>query len=407
MLSSKIEPQPRLMKRKVTPIHKERLMSMVQHCSCGQGSSCPSRARQTEPQMDLIHSSGVLVIQHLQSNYKDYHDFLDFMSSVGDPRNIFSLYFPLWFQLSQIVGTKMIWVAVIGDWFNLIFKWILFGQRPYWWVHETLFYQNNSLPQLEQFHITCETGPGSPSGHAMGSSCVWYVMITSALNFSRRLCDSSTQGCQRFGLVWSFLWMAFWIIQISVGISRIFIATHFPHQVILGVLAGILVAEAFEHVPSIHTASLKVYLHTSLFLFSFAVSLYLLLKMIDIDLLWSIPKAKKWCANPDWIHLDTTPFAGLVRNLGALFGLGLAINSQMFIQSCKVKNGYKTRFKLVCVAANLTSLQLYDFIKIPTHTEILFYTLSFCKSAAVPLSVVALIPYGVHLLIGDKERKLD
>lgn len=33
-------------------------------------------------------------------------------------------------------------------------------------------------------------------------------------------------------------WMAFWIIQISVGISRIFIATHFPHQVILGVLAG-------------------------------------------------------------------------------------------------------------------------------------------------------------------------
>ncbi|CAB1328472.1 unnamed protein product, partial [Coregonus sp. 'balchen'] len=344
-------------------------MSLVQRCSCGRGSSCPSRARQTEPQMDLIHSSGVLVIQHLQSNYKDYHDILDFMSSVGDPRNIFSLYFPLWFQLSQIVGTKMIWVAVIGDWFNLIFK--------------------------------------CPSGHAMGSSCVWYVMITSALNFTRRLCDSSTQGCQRFGLVWSFLWTAFWIIQISVGISRIFIATHFPHQVILGVLAGILVAEAFEHVPSIHTASLKVYLQTSFFLFSFAVSLYFLLKMIDIDLLWSIPKAKKWCANPDWIHLDTTPFAGLVRNLGALFGLGLAINSQMFIHSCKGKNGYKTRFKLMCVAANLTSLQLYDFIKIPTHTEILFYTLSFCKSAAVPLSVVALIPYCVHLLIGDKERKLD
>lgn len=30
----------------------------------------------------------------------------------------------------------------------------------------------------------------------------------------------------------------FWIIQISVCISRVFIATHFPHQVILGVFAG-------------------------------------------------------------------------------------------------------------------------------------------------------------------------
>lgn len=45
------------------------------------------------------------------------------MSTVGDPRNIFLVYFPFWFHLSHNVGTKMIWVAVIGDWLNLIFKW--------------------------------------------------------------------------------------------------------------------------------------------------------------------------------------------------------------------------------------------------------------------------------------------
>uniref|UniRef100_A0A5F9CID1 Glucose-6-phosphatase catalytic subunit 2 n=1 Tax=Oryctolagus cuniculus TaxID=9986 RepID=A0A5F9CID1_RABIT len=73
--------------------------------------------------MDFLHRNGVLVIQHLQKDYRAYYDFLNFMSNVGDPRNIFSIYFPLWFQLNQTVGTKMIWVAVIGDWFNLIFKW--------------------------------------------------------------------------------------------------------------------------------------------------------------------------------------------------------------------------------------------------------------------------------------------
>ena len=184
-------------------------------------------------------------------------------------------------------------------------------------------------------------------------------------------------------------------------------ALHCSHVVMCLPLSGMLVAEAFERIPSIHTASFKVYLQTSLFLFSFALSFYFLLKMINIDLLWSISKAKKWCINPDWIHLDTTPFAGLVRNLGALFGLGLAINSQMFLKSCKGKNGYTTRFKLTCVAATLTTLQLYDLIKVPTHTEVLFYTLSFCKSAVVPLSVVALIPYCVHLLIGDPGKRLD
>ncbi|XP_034549519.1 glucose-6-phosphatase 2-like isoform X1 [Notolabrus celidotus] len=357
--------------------------------------------------MDSVYSHGVLVIQHLQNNYRECQDFLNFMSTVGDPRNIFSVYFPLWFHLSHNVGIKMIWVAVIGDWFNLIFKWILFGQRPYWWVQETNLYHNNSFPHLEQFHITCETGPGNPSGHAMGSSCVWYVMITSALNFTRPSSTiTSVQGYQRFRLLKSCLWMAFWVIQISVCISRIFIATHFPHQVILGVFAGMMVAEVLDHIPSVYNASLKAYLYTNLFLFCFAVGFYLLLKSMDINLLWSVTKAKKWCANPDWIHLDTTPFAGLVRNLGALFGLGLAVNSQMFIQSCKGKNAYNTRFKLMCVTATLTSLQLYDFIKMPTHTEALFYISSFCKSASVPLGVVAVIPYCVHLLIGDEDRKL-
>uniref|UniRef100_A0A3Q3AV57 Glucose-6-phosphatase n=1 Tax=Kryptolebias marmoratus TaxID=37003 RepID=A0A3Q3AV57_KRYMA len=345
--------------------------------------------------MDFTHRFGVLAIQHLQNNYREYCSFLSFMSTVGDPRNIFSIYFPLWFHLSHDVGTKMVWVAVIGEWFNLILKWILSGQRPYWWVQETHLYQNDSIPHLDQFHITCETGPGSPSGHAMGSSCVFITC-----------CIKNVYSC-RFHFLRSFLWVTFWVIQISVCLSRVYIATHFPHQVILGLIAGMLVAEVFDHIPSIYRASLKSYLQVNVFLLSFAVCFYLLLKLLDFDPLWSVVKAKKWCANPDWIHLDTTPFAGLWRNLGALFGLGLAVNSEMFVQSCKGKNGSKAAFKLMCVAASLTFLQLCDLIKMPTHNEALFYFLSFCKSASVPFGVAAVVLYCVHLLIRDEERKLS
>lgn len=168
---------------------------------------------------------------------------------------------------------------------------------------------------------------------------------------------------------------------------------------------GMLVAEAFDHIPWIYNASLKLYLQVNFFLLSFAVCFYLLLKLLDIDPLWSVAKAKTWCANPEWIHLDTTPFAGLWRNLGALFGLGLAVNSELFMQSCKSKNGCNIVFKLLCMTANLTFLQLYDLIKMPNHNEALFYILSFFKSASVPFGVVAVIPYCVHLLIRGKEKK--
>ncbi|XP_049977895.1 glucose-6-phosphatase 2 [Alexandromys fortis] len=186
--------------------------------------------------MDFLHRGGVLITQHLERDYRAYYDFLHFMSNVGDPWNTFSVYFLHWFQLNQAVGTKMIWVAVTGDWFNLIFKWILFGHRPYWWIQESQIYPNHSSPRLDQFPTTRETGPGSPSGHAMGSSCVWYIMVTAVLSNTASQMDKSSVTLHR--LTWSFLWSSFWLTQVGVCVSRVFIAIHFPHQVILAVLGG-------------------------------------------------------------------------------------------------------------------------------------------------------------------------
>lgn len=38
---------------------------------------------------------------------------------------------------------------------------VLFGERPYWWVQETRFYGAGPRPGLQQFPISCETGPGT------------------------------------------------------------------------------------------------------------------------------------------------------------------------------------------------------------------------------------------------------
>lgn len=39
---------------------------------------------------------------------------------------------------------------------------------------------------------------GSPSGHAMGSSCVWYVMVTAALSYTVRWKDKSAVTLHRW-----------------------------------------------------------------------------------------------------------------------------------------------------------------------------------------------------------------
>ena len=37
---------------------------------------------------------------------------------------------------------------------------ILFGERPYWWVHEGAYYHDKVAPHIQQYPMTCETGPG-------------------------------------------------------------------------------------------------------------------------------------------------------------------------------------------------------------------------------------------------------
>uniref|UniRef100_A0A8C6U925 Glucose-6-phosphatase n=1 Tax=Neogobius melanostomus TaxID=47308 RepID=A0A8C6U925_9GOBI len=330
--------------------------------------------------MDALQGFGVTTTHYLQTNYEDAQGLFLWVSWAADLRNTFFIFFPLWIHLRASVAIKLIWVAVIGDWLNLVFKWILFGERPYWWVHEASYYDNSVRPHIEQYPMTCETGPGSPSGHAMGAAAVYYTLVTSilAIMISKKKIGVKKSTKNEWYLK-VILWSVFWAVQVCVCLSRVFIAAHFPHQVIAGVITGMIVAEAFNRTQWIYSASMKNYFLTTLFLTSFAVGFYLLLKAVGVDLLWTLEKAQKWCVRPEWVYLDSTPFASLLRNMGTLFGLGLGLHSPLYTESKKKSTSMGQ--KLVCVVSSLVLLHLFDSFKPPTHTAALFYLLSFCKSA--------------------------
>ncbi|XP_030076858.1 glucose-6-phosphatase-like [Microcaecilia unicolor] len=74
--------------------------------------------------MNLLHDSGDQVVHYLQKHYNSSQDWFMFVSFAADLRNTFFVLFPIWFHLCETVGIRLIWVAVIGDWLNLVFKWI-------------------------------------------------------------------------------------------------------------------------------------------------------------------------------------------------------------------------------------------------------------------------------------------
>lgn len=47
-----------------------------------------------------------------------------------------------------------------SEYYSAVLFRILFGERPYWWVHETAYYAGSARPHIEQYPMTCETGPG-------------------------------------------------------------------------------------------------------------------------------------------------------------------------------------------------------------------------------------------------------
>ncbi|XP_077358700.1 glucose-6-phosphatase catalytic subunit 1 [Festucalex cinctus] len=353
--------------------------------------------------MDTMQGFGVSSTRYLQTNYPDAQGLFLWVSWAADLRNTFFIFFPLWFHLRPSVGIKLIWVAVIGDWLNLVFKWILFGERPYWWVHETPYYTNGIRPDIEQYPMTCETGPGSPSGHAMGAAGVYYTLVTSILALTARKKKHGGRKSPNNSYLKAVLWTVFWGVQVCVCLSRVFIGAHFPHQVVAGVITGMIVAEAFNRTQWIYSASMKKYFHTTLFLTSFAVGFYLVLKAVGVDLLWTLEKAQRWCAKPEWVHLDSTPFASLLRNMGTLFGLGLGLHSPLYTET---KRSNSAVSRAGCVVGSLLLLHLFDSFKPPTHTAALFYLLSFCKSAAVPVATVSIIPYLVNSALGLHSKKV-
>jgi len=156
--------------------------------------------------MQTLIDSGIAFIITLQGMGDWLIAPMRFFSYLGN-EEFFLLVLPLiYWCVDSALGLRIGVILVTSNLFNNIFKLIFAGPRPYW--------ASSHVRAL----WTTETSFGIPSGHAQNAVSVWGTI---AAYYKR-----------------SWLWATVIVLIFLIGFSRIFLAAHFPHDVIFGWLLG-------------------------------------------------------------------------------------------------------------------------------------------------------------------------
>ncbi|CAL8070155.1 unnamed protein product [Calicophoron daubneyi] len=288
--------------------------------------------------MENLHVYGVEFVRWLQQ-FELLGSFLSKVSHAGRPLMAYALLFPAAFYTNPLVGVITLMSTAFSEWLNGILKWVLHGHRPYWWVILQAEKNGTSAAPLMQFPETCETGPGSPSGHCMitltGMVPIVVFLYKGLPNFYREAM-LSLFGC----------------FVVALGLGRCYLAAHFPHQVVAGIASGLTMGYVFSlFQPSLgdteqifgygpfgirqQSNNPFVYLikHPSFIALIgvsfFAIACFLswcLQTVGGIDVNWSIELARRTCQRSEWVQVSTSVMVGMARITGYLIGLALALH---------------------------------------------------------------------------------
>lgn len=321
-------------------------------------------------------------------SFSNHESALLTISHLADPGYAFSIIFPIISASSTLVASDILMVSVIAEWSNGVLKWIIREDRPYWWVRETDLYGDN-YPHLEQTPLTCETGPGCPSGHVMGAAAMLYVIINAFINrYTKRNISSFAKNFLRF-----IFWFIYVVLIILVSISRMYLATHFPHQCILGAILGFFIGRYFGKSGTYlteywHNSTKLKMLSWVILLTGVTIAVYWLQKAFGIDPQWSVKMAFKWCENPGHVHVNTTPLYTMVRD----FGLSLGIVSVCpIIKKLGKSHRHSPMIGAACVLAYCTALHMAQAV-IPTHDARVFYICNALLFSTMPYVLIGFMP---------------
>lgn len=252
--------------------------------------------------MDAVWNSGITFIIWFQSLGTWLAGPMKFFSFLGS-EEFFLLLLPiLYWSVDSRLGLRVGTIMLFSGGLNEILKLSFTGPRPYWYSTQVHAY-------------AAETSFGVPSGHAQIATTLW------------------GQAAAVIKRPWA--WAAAIYLIVMIGLSRLFLAVHFPHDVLLGWGIGILILLAFMFGwdPVAKWAAKKPLAQQIGLAFAFSILLILPAVLVYSALAdWSVPAA--WLQNAQQAGVDEMPapvsLNTSITSAAALFGMlaGLAWMNQ-------------------------------------------------------------------------------
>jgi len=162
--------------------------------------------------MDSILEIGIQFILFLQGFGDWIVSSMKLITFMGD-EEFFLLITPILFWcVDTTVGIRTAVMLMLSTGIYNYGKWILRGPRPFW-------VSTDVRPYI------FESSFGVPSGHSQNAVTVWGTI---AMSFREK-----------------WLWIVSVILMFLIGMSRIVLSAHFPHDVLIGWLSGVILLFIF------------------------------------------------------------------------------------------------------------------------------------------------------------------
>jgi membrane-associated phospholipid phosphatase len=245
--------------------------------------------------MDNIFNLGIQIILWLQSIGNWLTPIMKLFTFLGNEQFYLLIAPAILWCIDSSLGLRLGLFLMISGMLNTALKVAFHGPRPYWYTTDV------------KVLGSAENSFGVPSGHAQNAVVVWGTLA------------------DRIKKRW--FWVIAIIVMFMIGVSRIYLAVHFPHDVILGWLFGIVVLWLLLRLERPVLNWIKKYPTgiQLLIVFVFSLILILIIMIAQLSLRgWSLPP--QWVSNahmafPDEPLINPLSFHNFLSGTGAFFGL--------------------------------------------------------------------------------------
>lgn len=267
------------------------------------------------------------------SSFSGLSFFFNFINQMTSPTMFYLILLPILAGYDRVLFGKALLAGVIAEYVNIVLKYYMAEDRPYWWLPESqtdsykkvvdnpnvagLIGTDPPARTVQQNQFTCELSAGFPATELAFVAAVLYVVGHHIM--TKMECSKNAK---------TYVFGSYFVVLSLAVASKMFLGAYFFHQLLIGINLGMFIGSVCStnefYIMAFNMKRNDVFVMcVSVFAFNFVM--YWLLLVIGVDPQWTVKKALEHCQRIDFLQPESLPTYALVRSFGLLLAFGNAL----------------------------------------------------------------------------------